>query len=365
MKDTITVLTTINQKLYLTKQVSMTDDGMVINAYDTAKKFDVETVDVDDLYDLAEAVFYFSEQPHSCFIRGDLIDPNNTQYVDRRKGPNAEGDPPAFQMVEQGKHWLMFDFDDIPNNDLTLSYEQKIEYLISTLPEYLHDVSYLYQWSSTMGLKEPVDGIELLKAHIWMWSDQPRTDEQLENWANSTDTVDPAPFRTVQANYTATPVFTNMKDPLEGIRFGLIQKEFDSVRIPIVAKAKEEARFTKGPDGKLQRVKGDEWAKMNQIGVDGRCHIQIVRSCGSWISLTGNPSDMEAWKRCVRERVNKAGHPNSAHYMSDAYLNQTIAAARSRGITSIRPHMPSKLPETALEKIQWELASKNGEHEDE
>jgi len=229
----ITILDASPKKL--TKQFSLNSNGEVVKSdYDRCWAYEYKFADCHTVDDLHELLSGIANEPSLCIIRGQLKPGWGTTSVTRKK--SAEDSP--FRENPDGVSFAMMDFDKIPIPDwLPTDLDYYLEYLVSLLPEYLHNVSYVYQWSSSAGM----DGWETLRCHIWFWLEEPRTDSQMVLWAKSINLaagkniVDESTLRTVQPNYTASPIFNNnITDPLMGKRIGLVRKSKGAALIPIM-----------------------------------------------------------------------------------------------------------------------------------
>jgi len=366
----ITILDASPKKL--TKQFNLIDNEIKKSDYDRCYEYEYNFAECGNIQDLYELLAWLATQPTMCIIRAKLktnITPN-TKVVRQKSSVGA-----PFMENPDGVDFIMCDFDkiDIPEwlpNDL----DYYLEYLISTLPEYMHEVSYVYQWSSQAGM----DNWKTLRCHIWFWLEEARTDKQMENWANSLThddikVIDPSVMRTVQPNYTANPIFgEGVLDPLPGTRVGLINKKQKAALIPLVQGATRNGLLSSGvyvpslPPPGLD-TKFD--VRLKAIGPD--YHMPITQAVASWISLTGNGSDYERLKQRLRDRISSApgeGSAGRAHYMSDEYLNAEIKGCPF----SHKLYGPTRLPETAVERVRYKLTNgkdifgvKKGEENDE
>lgn len=326
--------------------------------YDRAWEFECEDVQLDNIADLYETLLWLSAESYRCVIRGKLRAGQNPQNVNRRKH-DRDDVIGSFEMDQIGQPWLMCDFDSIPVPDwLTKDTNFYLEYLISMLPEYMHHASYIYQWSSQAGL----DGWKTLRCHIWFWMSEPRTDEQLVNWAKSVifdqttgKHLDDSPMRTVQPNYTASPIFKGLEDPIE-TRVGLVVKELDEVLLPIIESPvpiKTYRTLSSIMNNSVSCTNFDDYLK--KIGPD--YHMPITQAVASWIASTGPGSDLCRLKERLREAILNGPGEGSAgikHYLSDRYLDEQI-----RGCPfPPKPNGPNRLPETPKEKMIYLLSKK-------
>lgn len=102
------------------------------------------------------------------------------------------------------------------------------------LPRAWQGATVAYRWTSKAGLR----GWSTLSMHLGLWLDRPIYDEPLRRWVATWSEVDTSICGSVQAIYTAAPVFVDGGDPLEaaGIsRVGLVEGERDEVAVPASA----------------------------------------------------------------------------------------------------------------------------------
>lgn len=159
-----------------------------------------------------------------CVLRGH---PLVTTRKVRRLLHAKDGDEATFE--DAARSWLCIDIDSLPMPP-GLSYAcpaDLAEYAVSLLPKaQFWDVSYVWQLSSSAGLKSP----HLIKLHLWFWLDTPRTSAELRGWAKSLKgLIDPALYNPVQPHITARPIFIGMEDPFV-VRTGLVLRRDQAVR---------------------------------------------------------------------------------------------------------------------------------------
>lgn len=349
----ITILDASPKKL--TKQFSIVDGKIVKKDYDRCYSYEYQYADCSNLTDLYDVLKYLSTEPSKCIIRAKLK--NNyvgTSVVRQKRGDNA-----PFIENPDGVDFIMCDFDKIEIPDwLPTDLDAYLEYLISTLPVYMHDVSYVYQWSSQAGM----DDWKTLRCHIWFWLSEARTDSEMINWADSlkkedkVKIIDDSVFRTVQPNYTAHPIFeSGVLDPLLGDRLGLIIKKKDCVTIPSIKIKKRtsySSTYSAAPAPVGLENKFDQ--RLAAIGPD--FHMPITQAVASWISLTGSGSDFGRLKQILRDRINSApgeGSAGKAHYLSDAYLDAEIKGCPF----AHKIDGPDRMPETQRERVRYKLSN--------
>jgi hypothetical protein len=277
------------------------------------------------------------------------------------------GDQAAFRADPDGHHWMMLDFDEVP---LPLFLEPDddpellIGFLVRLLPPTFHDASYYWQWSCGQG----VDGWRTLRAHLYFWNAEKHTDREYENWTKWVNgeagwkVLDPAPFRTVQPNYTAAPIIGDgVDDPLHGgSRHGIHLGERDSVSITIPPldweqhvrelERQEYAELAeyglRPPPGELPPIHpGDRYLDhLGRIGDDkDGFHDPMVKAIWHWAKAY--PSDLdEDFKAALRSVVRAAKCTKQRdldHYLSDYRLDTSIRGAREKQPALTPP--PSRL----------------------
>ena len=199
MSDSITILRTLGP--LMTKVWSK--DG--ISDYDSAKNFNVETLDVTGIGQLSNILDQLENQSKACVIRGGKG--TSTETPVQRLNAN---------FVEVPHHWFLVDIDRYQPvlADPVLEPEAAIdEFILGSMPEEFHGASYHWQLSSSAGAAKNRD---TLKAHVWFWSETAYTGPQLDAWARVNNVpLDKAVLRRVQVHYTAAPVFEDgVEDPV-------------------------------------------------------------------------------------------------------------------------------------------------------
>lgn len=329
MKDTVTIL---RSDLNLTKTFTFVDGKVHKSDYGNAFWYEHLEAELSDINDLSECLGWLEDISNACVIRGLLIDGVNTeQRVLRRK--NAYGGHRAYyQENPAGKHWGFFDFDKVPDPVGFTNNADRLAYLVSLLGDEFKDVSYHYQWSSSAG----VNGWDTLSCHLWYWLEEPRTDEEMCRWAVDNGDVDDAPFRTIQPNYTARPIFIGMDDPVGNDRSGFVRFEKDSVLVPKIEKAREVV-VTKQGESFVPTKSFSQ--RLNDIGP--RFHMPIQRAIASYISRYGTRADISELKTLIVDQIYKApqGQNPKSVYTNDRYLDGSIEGA----IRKFGGHTPNNM----------------------
>jgi hypothetical protein len=273
---------------------------------------EVEAAGIDDL---SAVLTEIQAAPTLCIIRGRLID-GLGPVVLRRK--DAWGGFPAFfEAVPEGIPWVMCDFDKVPI-PADLPPDDRVEYLVRQLPDYMHDVTYHFQFSSSAGVK----GWDTISAHVWFWLSEPRTDAEMIRWAEAVG-IDEAVMRTVQVHYTAAPIFHGVPDPVP-VRSGLVWKARDTAPIPVIPE-KPPVKPWNPMRSPWDKPKPAFEQRLAEIGP--RLHMPINKAIASYIAAGGR--DFEDLKFRIRSRL--AGCPTNGQdvsiYTRDAYLDASIRGA--------------------------------------
>ena len=197
-------------------------DG-TIKSYDNAKHFDVRVEPVSDIRALSALLTRLEPDPHACIIRG-------APSVEARSGVRRIGD----NFRDEPLHAVLIEVDDFQSfvsDSLTEAQQCIEEYILLCLPKAFSEASFHWQLSSSAG----APGKEgLLKVHLWFWLETPRSSAVLRAWAKSIDLqADLSVFQTVQAHYTAAPVFEEGRTNPIKERSGFVAKAYDSVPLEI------------------------------------------------------------------------------------------------------------------------------------
>ena len=235
-----------------TKTFRWRSDGMIekVSGYSAGKYFDCVRVpregDLGGLRDLYGVLEEARSSPEWFLVRGSLRSGQSAvKNVNRRY--LSKHDDPHWEPCDQ--RWVMLDIDgmDLPGwvGDMGDVEDQKavVRWVIHQLPQRLHDVSCIYQWSSSAGLIEVDDGVyepgwDSLRLHLWYWLDRAVCSASVRRWVKEVreDTgvpVDWAPFNPVQPHYVADPVFVGGEDVLDD-RLGAIGGDVTAVEAPAV-----------------------------------------------------------------------------------------------------------------------------------
>jgi hypothetical protein len=212
--DTITILKSDKPAA---KRVSLDENQHPrVEAIARSYHHDVESEDVNGIYDIHQTVAKLTQDPNRLVIRGRLTDGHPSCRIRRTSRP--QGDEPAnFEAAD--RRWIMIDIDDlpIPNGleDVNCRTTDLVKYAITHLPQEFHQTACVYHWSGSMGFKKGK-----IRLHLWFWLDRPVSDRQAKNWLGNCP-VDKSVYTPVQPHFTANPILDDgIEDPINQ-RLGL------------------------------------------------------------------------------------------------------------------------------------------------
>jgi putative DNA primase/helicase len=171
-------------------------DNLVTGPIKLGTRFDAEPIPVSSLFDLGRAVDALAGDPKAFVIRGEPVD-GLTDIVRKCRGKTATFKGAA-------RHWICLDLDgtEQPGFD-PADPAGTLRRLLDTLRQ-MADVSVFWQCSASWGVKPGI------RAHLWIWLAEPRTDEQVKAWTTTLPIkVDAALFNPVQPHFVARPRFTD------------------------------------------------------------------------------------------------------------------------------------------------------------
>ena len=159
-----------------------------------------------------------------------------------------------------------------------LSDLERLERYIQLLPDYYHESSYHYQFSSSHRLKTARDPEgSKLRVHLFFWAAKPIRVDQLKrhleglNKEHHKKLIDTSPANHSGALIMSRPTFKRgVSDPIQQ-RSGLIIKGSDEVQLPDEAYKRELARSTR-PLSYIPRgfIEENPWARGQLDNVCGR-----------------------------------------------------------------------------------------------
>lgn len=233
------------------------------------------TVEIENLADLYEVIESTRKNPHAFIIRGRGVE--DVQVGVRR----TKEDPQNF--VEAPTAWVCLDFDnwdaDIEGQPVIRTSQQAIENIIARdLPAQFHNVSYIYQWSSSAGLeykKRPVKAGT--NVHLFFMLDRALGDVELKNWLGTAigPAFDTSTFRTITPIFVGSHVVVDprIQDVIDS-KFGIVVK--DQVEV-IVPEIDQPVAHVAAP-GLDMETTNEIIAKLTEVGA-------VYKRSGSWLKL--------------------------------------------------------------------------------
>jgi len=192
--ESVTILRARNKRL--AKLIDK--DGKII-AYDKARTFDGQTVNVDNLLRLRALLHILLRKPDRCIVRGALIAGERAHGIRRLLYPDLEtGDAATIRDVP--RRWLALD-EDVPERPEHIAPQDLLgcaDDVIDRLPRPFWRAQCLVQATASHGLKP---GSRL---RLWYWCDRPMSGAELQRWVTNTDQSVLCPNQPI---YTAAPVF--------------------------------------------------------------------------------------------------------------------------------------------------------------
>lgn len=258
--------------------------------------------------DLASYLEELRDQPSCIIVRGA---PNvATKQIFRRKASNhTDG---TGNLDHAPRRWVWLDLDSVEVEtaaDWRDSPGQAVRDTIEQhLPPPFHNRSVHWQWSSSQGTKSG------LRLHLAFWLDRAVSDAELKAWLADAP-VDRAMFDSIQAHYTAAPVFTGGAiDPVPQ-RSGVIHGETDTVVVPSI----DLTRPLRGARPTSQRPsEGPGEAKATGRGFKGRLadigdhagghglHNAVMSAVAAAYTERGAELDQVWLAETLRERIAEA-----------------------------------------------------------
>lgn len=219
-----TVLESGGQRRHpLCKNFKQTGKGIEKISYQNQYLFTWFEQAVDCFDELAEALSILQSESYACVILGQ-VDPNAPRLIRRLKYDDLDRSGPEDKawINDEPTRVLHFDYDDLEIPDWLdwTTPDLVAGFVVQHLTERLglpSDMSYFWQASSSAA----VGGSRIAKMHIWMISDVALDGSQrkaLYELAGS----DKGIASSVHIQYTATPMFSGMSDPL-ATRSGVVK----------------------------------------------------------------------------------------------------------------------------------------------
>ena len=332
--DNLTVLTTATGK-FATKQFSLQKDGTIRNrSYGNEMYFSVASVPITDINSLARELESVARNPRAFVIRGEPLPGTNRARARRLALPDRKtGEPATFE--DQPRHWFSIDVDHIACPvviDPAEDPEGAVEYVIGLLPPELHDGTCYWQFSSSQSVKITPGASDSLSLHLWYWSAEPLDNAALTRWALAANQIagykliGPEFFRTVQAHYTAAPLFTPpLKDPLAR-RSGRRQGLDDAVTL-VIPPAVPKRPYEPGRTGYEPGI-GVE-VHLREIGGPKGFRSPIMSAITSYIAIYGSHADVQPLYRAIRKAIRRSEPDGDlGRYHDDEHLDKITDWAR-------------------------------------
>lgn len=236
-------------------------------AYDAGMFFETGHFVVRDLVSLEWVLRKLGPHPDYLIVRGQPREGVDTSRVQRTlrdqyrmvgqgKAKRKEFVAPAYY-EDHDRRWLCLDIDKWSWPAGVMRPEEGgdpwegLMVALAQLPEPFRRASCVVQWSSSAG----VNGWDLLKCHVWFWTDRAVCSESLRDYFKAYNVaryqrglagVDLALFNAVQIHYCADPLFEGVADPLAAHgRWRRLEGAVDEVKLPheIVNLADYEAQM--------------------------------------------------------------------------------------------------------------------------
>lgn len=251
----------------ISKEFTKTPNGIETKTYPFIKNFDSFSESISNIEELFTIIKKHSLQGHTA-IKGVLTEPLSNES---RAGKTV---------ADFHTQWIMLDLD------FEDGFNSIDDFLAALSPE-LSDVSYVFQDSSSAGIKSRRG----LRGHIFMMLDKPVSpllikewliqqnfdnqvlNQQIELAANSLSIKYPLDISTCQNDkllFIADPICTNFTDPIKGNRLHLAKKTKDQSSITFNANAAANREKAKTKTDELRVAKGlkKKIAKYKFIGKD-------------------------------------------------------------------------------------------------
>ncbi|MCK4821937.1 hypothetical protein KA005_39600, partial [bacterium] len=237
----------------VSKEFTKTPDGIETKPYPFVKNFDSFSESVQSIDELFTVVENHSQQGHTA-IKGILTEPLSNQS---RAGKTV---------ADFHTQWIMLDLD------FEDGFNSIDDFLAALSPE-LSDVSYIFQDSSSAGIKSKPG----IRGHIFVMLDKPVSPLLIKEWliqqnfdnsvlnsrielaANSLSIKYPLDISTCQNDkllFIADPICKNFTDPIKGNRLHLVKKTKNESSITFNANAASNREKAKNKTDELRVAKG-------------------------------------------------------------------------------------------------------------
>ena len=339
--DTLTVLHAHHGRMLAKRFRPSAEPGAAkVIAYDKAREFSVREHQITCLADLLAILQALETAPHACVVMDRLRDRFTAGRTPRNKH--------VFEAVAH--RYVPVDLDGIeppPGLDWRTNPDDAVRYAISTLLPAFQDVSCIWQFTASHGIKSG------LRMRLWFWLDRLTTCEELKIWLCEQQPVlgiprkswskmtpaDQALYNRVQLIYTARPIFeAGAIDPVPH-RSGYLAgtREMVSVPVPIEPRYAAPARPMRRPaDAAPIAVESvTQPYKRGGTGFDHHVsnigdgpsgqgfHTAMLAAVAAWVAQHGPdaaPGDMLA---CLGQAARSAPRNQGKHTL--AYVEEQIA----------------------------------------
>lgn len=366
--DHLTILSTSPGKL-ATKRFVKKGRAVEVVGYDAGWQFGLHSpYPVANIAELSSVLSALEGLPNFLVIRGAPKDPSCVGTWVRRTGSAGIGN---FETPSRGRRWIQIDFDkiEVPAHlSVIMDPVAVCEYLVTLLPLEFQKASYHWTLSSSAGMVARTQ----VSMHIWFWLKNPVADPVLKAWAKHVNDaaggkkiVDPALFQSVQAHYTAAPIFDGVIDPIP-VRSGLQTKASGAVDLkfdpPRSAPAKNSSKQAGASCAPVASGSGlaHHLSMIGDHPGGAGFHGPIVAAAASYVGAHGaSQTDREELFKLLSAAVlaaDRTGHDDAyvdhmasrEHVMPaiDSALkkfgSQAPARKKSKIHHGVRPHYTSK-----------------------
>jgi len=216
-------------KSRLAKLIKGKPGSFDVEGYDDAAKFTWKARPIHGVESIAMELEALAGDFSACVIRGAIKDGSrHKSEVNRRQHVGKDGIAGDWDHHAPGRRWVAFDVDKLPlPPELQPAGERPTRAEVAAIAAFARDsmldefrpAACAYRLSASAGLHGWAD----ISMHLWFWLDRPVYDLSWRQWAIGR--VDPSFFKAVQPHYTADPIFADIRDPLFGLRVGMLDGE--------------------------------------------------------------------------------------------------------------------------------------------
>ena len=312
-----TALHALDGALAKTASFGWDDADWTIEPYSAGSLYDATEVTVRDIREFSAVLTELERLPNSAIVRGALKPGIANRNIRRLMHDKADV---AATFEPQPRRWVMLDIDGRVAANPLLTDQERLAQIVCDLPEFFHDVSFHYQWSSKAG----ICGWDELSVHLFYALDEPWLDDMLRQRAADEDWgVDLAVFNAVQVHYTAAPVFKNCADPLAGRRSGFVAGKRDVVTMSTWTRPVRAPR-----PAYLPRLNAIDTFREKLTHIGPSFHVPIIAAILTLVDVTNNNFDDDFCISEVMTAVDAA--PGGRKYIDERYLKRVINGARKK-----------------------------------